>query len=166
LWLGDRRAGKDGIEGCPEVVPAHRDVVARAGAVELAPVGEPAISAEEEEVRRAGGVMGPRRLLRLVVQVRDREAHGGRHLGHLRGAVLGDLRDVVAADRDNPHTPCLVLPGEPDHFLSDVLDVRAVVAQEHDEQRGAGREIVPRDQASRGVGQVEVRGGGAQREHC
>ena len=47
LWLGHRRAGKDGIEGGPQVVPTHRDVVARAGTVELAPVGQPAVSAED-----------------------------------------------------------------------------------------------------------------------
>jgi hypothetical protein len=81
IAIGHRHAGKDGIDGGTEVVPAHRDVVARAGAVELAPIGEPAVGTEEEQVRRACGVIG----LRLRLQ---RRRHQARDAGAARAATV------------------------------------------------------------------------------
>src|SRR5664280_2129369 len=68
LGLRHGHTGKDGVEGGAEIPPADRDIVAGARSVELATIDEPAVGVEQEEVRRAGGVVGLRHLLRLVVQ--------------------------------------------------------------------------------------------------
>src|SRR5581483_11126992 len=167
LVLGYGPPGEDGVDGGAEVGAGHRQPVAGAAGVELAPVDEPASSVEEEEVGRAGGPVGPGHLLGLVVEVGEAPALAGGLLGHGLGGVGRVGVDVVAGDGHHGHAPGRQVPRQGGQFAGHVLDERAVVADEGHQQRRGGGEVVEGDLLSaRGcVRQAEAGGRRAEPEH-
>jgi len=69
--LGHRLAGQGQLDGRAEQLAGDRLAVTGCGLVERAAVGQPARAVVEEEVRRAGGVVGAAGLLAGVDQVRE-----------------------------------------------------------------------------------------------
>ena len=85
---------------------------------------------------------------------------------HLIGSVLRVGDDVIAGDADHRDAPLGEVATERGEPGGDVLDVRAVVTDEGDDERGT-RELLEADRNARGrLGQSERRGGGSQGEHC
>ena len=134
-------------------------------AVELTAVDELPIPSEEEEVRRAGGAIGLRDRLGLVVEVGKDVARRFRLLRHLLGPIVRIRRDVVRVDRDDPEPSAGVVAAEAPELVLDVLDVGAVVADEHHEEGLIGRVVVACDHAPGRVRQAKVGRRGAQLEH-
>jgi hypothetical protein len=160
-------AGEDGVDGGAQVGAGDGEAVAGAAGVELAPVDEPAPAVEEEEVGRAGRPVGPGGLLGLVVEVGEGPALAGGLLRHRLRGVGRVGGDVVARDG---HHGCALgrqVPGEGGQLARHVLDERAVVADEHDEQGGGGVEVGQGDLFAprRGVGEPEIGGLRAEPEH-
>jgi len=72
--LGHRLAGQGQLDGRAEQLAGDRLAVTRCGLAGRAAIGQPARAVVEEEVRRAGGVVGAAGLLAGVDQVRERPA--------------------------------------------------------------------------------------------
>jgi hypothetical protein len=164
VGLGDRLAGQDPVEGVAQQRAGHRLAVAGGAVVEGAAVGEPAVGVVDEQVGGAHGPVVGRDLLALVQQVGEAEAGPAGLLGHAGRAVLGVGVEVVAVDGDRGQVP----GGVVGHHLAEpalhVAHIRAVVAQEHHQQRTPvqvgelhGGPVERR--------QLEVVGRGAERHH-
>jgi hypothetical protein len=161
----DRPPREHGIDRRPDIGSRHRQIVTRAGVVELAPVDEVALAVEDERVGRAGRGISPGDVLGFVIQVGKRPALAARFGCHLIGSVLRVGDHVIAGDGD--HCDALIgeIAAEGGEPRRDVLDVRAVVANEGNDQRGT-RKVVETDRGTRRrVGQREVRRRCSQREH-
>src|SRR5687768_3567710 len=76
-------AGKRCVDGRSHVRSRYRLSTARTTVVELAAIDETAIAVEQVEVRRARRLVCARYELRLVVEVRKREALFTREFRHL-----------------------------------------------------------------------------------
>ena len=100
MRFGHRFAGEHLYDCGVQQVPGHRLAVAWRGFVERAAVGQPALSVVQEEVGRAGGVVGTTDLLVVVDQVREDLAGTLGLLGQALGSVVRIGIDVVGTD---PH---------------------------------------------------------------
>jgi len=74
LILERRLAGERGVNRGAQILAGDGDAIAGAAGVELAAIDEPEIAVEEKEIRGAGGVVGARHGLRLVMEIRKVEA--------------------------------------------------------------------------------------------
>jgi len=161
--FGHRRAGEHLLDCGVQQVTGHRLTVAWRGFVERAPVGQPAPSVVQEEVGRAGGVVGTTDLLVVIDQVRKDPARAPGLLGQALGSVVRIGFDVVATD---PHDG---QARELREYLAqlglDVTHVRAVIAQEHDQQRTCRGELVAPDGGTRQVREGEIGRWRAERDH-
>ena len=137
-----------------------RDAISRPAPVHLSAIDELPRPVEKEEIGGARGVIRAGRLLRFVVQVR--KAVADRHClprHHLR-TILGMAGHVVGADADRRQAATLVVLHQPRQLLLHVLDVGAMIAEEHDEKGGSRGKIVPRHRLSRGrIGKGETGAG-------
>jgi hypothetical protein len=133
------------------------------GLVERAAVGQPACAVVEEELRRAGGVVGAADLLVGVDEVGEMPAGAAGLPGKLVRPVVGVSIGVVGADAHDGQAG-VVRQQRAERGL-DVADVGAVVAQEGDQQCGRGVEVVTACHRAAGVGEGEVGRLGAERDH-
>ena len=92
-------------------------------------------------------------------------SHGGGLGDHLLGTVLGVRDDVVAGDCDHRDTLVGEIPAKCGEPGGDVLNVRAVVADEGDDEGGTRKLVEADRRAGGGLGQCEERRGRAEREH-
>src|SRR5262249_31643838 len=142
------------------------EVVAGAGVIELAAVGELALGIEEEEIRGAGGLAGAGDVLGFGVAVGEIEAEGAGLLLEAFGAVFGELGDVVGRDGDDAEAGRGVVFADFGEFDLDVFDEGAVGANEHYQEGALGGGGLEGDGvAGYGVGKGEWRGGGAEVQH-
>ena len=123
------------LDGVSEILSGDRDVITRAGVVELPAVDELLGRVEEKEVRRTRRFVRFRDLLGLVVEVGNLQAPFFCKLRHLLRGVLGVSGHVVGADEHNSDAPFLELRGELRELVRDVLDEGAVIANKAHEQR-------------------------------
>src|SRR5262245_30876167 len=137
LIAGDRSPGDDGVEGGAKVGACYRLVAARPAVVHLTAIDEPPSvreGIEEKEIWGARSRVGASHILRLVVAVRKRESQFDRLRLETLGPIVRIFDRVVRADRDDTGAP-LVVAADARKLLLDVLDVRTMPADEHDEQR-------------------------------
>ena len=111
-------------------------------------------------------LIGVRHGLRFVIEVRKDEAAGLRLLLETGGTVGGVGGRIVAADGDDAEGFAGIVLAQRCQAFLDVLDVGAVGADEHDQQRLLAAEVVAADGlAGYHVGERKVRRNGAQFEH-
>src|SRR5688500_2721734 len=129
-----RLAGKHGVDCGTQIAPGHRLVVARPAVVELPAIHQSPLRIKEKEGRCTGGLVTFGNILRLVETEGKTEIEPFSHLFQPIRRVIGIRRGVVAADAHNAKLFMLIVLANPGDFLLDVLHVRTVPADEHDEQ--------------------------------
>ena len=165
LRFGHRLGTEHEIDGGAKRAAIVGHVVGRAGAIHLAPVGELAVGAVKEEVRRARRTVGLRHLLCLIDQVREIEACPPRLLGQVRRIIVWVPGRVVAADPDRGEAGARVVGDQLAETALDVPHIRAVVGEEDHEQRGCVSEVPERDRVAADRRELEVGSGCAERHH-
>ena len=161
-----RLIGQHGVYRHAQVGASDGNIIAGPAAVELAAIDQFAVGVKQEEIRGAGGAVGFRYSLGFVVEIRKGIAESFGFLGHVRRAVGGVVGNIVGADGDDGETFSVVVLGELNQPLADVLDERAVVADDHDQQGRGALKVAERNGLAGGwFGQVEIGGGGAEWQH-
>ena len=123
----------------------------------MAAIDELEIGVKEIGIGRAGGFVGVRHGLRLVVEIGKLEAIGIGLLLETGGAVGRVRVHIIGADGDDAERLVVVIGAELAQRFFDVLDVGAVGADEEDEQRLLAAKVVAVDDlAGDGVGEREV----------
>jgi hypothetical protein len=158
-------SGEHGVRGRAQVRTGHGRFAVGPAAVELAAIRETAVAIEQVELRRARGAKRFRDFLRFVVQIGIGEAAFAREPGHFGGGIGGMARHVVRADRHRRQALALIFGRELREAVQEVLDVRAVVANEGHEQRGRGCELLQAVHFAGTIGQRERRRRCAQLQH-
>ncbi len=115
-----------------------RDRVAGAAVVQLPSVEELAIPVEQEQVGRAGRFVRLGDFLGLVKEERKLPALLNGEPLHVLGPVLRVALDAVGVDGHDRQPLGHVIGSHTPELVSDVDDERAVVADEHHEQRRCG----------------------------
>ena len=88
FWsAGDRLAGQHGVEGGAQICAGDRNARVGPAGVHLAAIDQLLVFVEDEEVGRAGGLIGLGHCLRLVEQIRKRVAARLDLVHHLLGRV-------------------------------------------------------------------------------
>ncbi len=161
-WVASGRLLREhGGDGGREVGAGHGFAVARPRVVELPAIGQLQVPVEEIKVRRAGGEVGLRDGLRLVVEIGETPAVGALHLVHFFRTVGGIARDIVGVDGHEAHAFGDAGVGEVGEGTGEVKDEGAVIADEcHHQPLGAPR-VTQGDQVTVGAGQGKIRRHGA-----
>jgi hypothetical protein len=158
--LIDRRtAGPRNLRHRFEKFAPRRGIGRAPRRIEATPVSERQVAVETEEFRRAHRVVGAGDLLRFVDDVRKREAVLRGERLHVVERILRIRRRVVAHDRDAADAECGEFIGVAHELAGDGAHVRAVVADEHDEQAVRSARAVLRVTAAVDARQVEACGG-------
>lgn len=157
----------DSVESGAEVFSGNGDVVAGAACVELAAIDELEAAVEEEEVGRAGCVVGARDGLAFVIEIRERKAELASLLGEVGGRVFRKVDRVVATHGDNADAFAMVVTAKLSEGFFEVLNEGTVAADEHDEEAlGAtgvvGAQLLVGDDIPEG----EAWCGSSKSEHC
>jgi hypothetical protein len=121
-------------EGGAEVFAGDGFLVAGAGAVELAGVGQAEGAVEEVKIGGAGGGVGFGDGLIRVEEVGEGPVVGGGERGHFVGGIGGVVFDVVGVDGDDTDASGIAFGGESGEGVGEMDDEGAVVADEHDEE--------------------------------
>lgn len=136
LCGGDRLSVHECVERGAKVFAGDWNSVARSAGVQLAAIRETMIAVEEKEIRRAGGAIRLGHRLGFIVEIGEVISGIARFVFHLRRAVIGIMGCVVGADGDDADAACRIITSDVREFGADVFHERAMVADEHDEQRG------------------------------
>ena len=102
----------------------------------MAAIDQAMIAVEQEKIRRAGGAIGVSHGLGFIVEIGEVVTSRAPFLDHLRRAVVGIIGRVVRADGDDADATRGIIAANVREFTADVFHERAMVADEHDEQRG------------------------------
>ena len=129
-----RLAGKHGIDRGTQITPRHRLVVTRPAVVELPAIHQSALRIKEKKVRRTGGLVALGHVLRFVEAEREPEVEPFCHFFQPVRGVIGIGRRVITADPHDAKLFVLIVLPDPGDFLLNVLHVRTVLADEHDQQ--------------------------------
>lgn len=135
------------IDRRPDIGCCHREVVSRAGIVELTPIDKPTFAIEDERIRRTGRGKGASHVLGLVEEIRKRPAVVIGLQDHLIGSVLRVSNHVIAGYTDHRGTLLGKVPTECGESGRDVLDVWAMVTEKRDDKRWT-RELVKADHSA------------------
>ncbi len=80
--------------------------------------------------------------------------------------VVGEFIGIVAADGDDAQRAGVIVPAQCRQRLLNMLDVRAMGADEHDEQRTLATEVIAADDSScDDLVKTKIRGRSAQFQH-
>lgn len=158
--------GQNGVRRCAQVGAGDGNGVAGSATVELATIGQFAFGVEQEEVRGASSVIGFGHRLAFVVQIGKGIAESFGFLSHFRRTVVGVVGGIVGAEGDDGQALGLVVLGELNQALADVLDEWAVVADDHDQQGRSALEVAEGEGLAGGrFGQAEIGSRGAEWQH-
>jgi hypothetical protein len=142
LGTGDRLIGKCSLDGSAEIVAGDWLVVPGTTVIELPVIHQSTISIKQIEFRGTGSVIGFRDLLCLVVTEWKGKAQAYGHFFKLRRCIIGIVDWVIAADGNDTYACVAMVASESGKLLLDMHHIRAVPADEHDEQPCFGGERV------------------------
>lgn len=124
----------DLLHGLEELSPGIGRARLAAGGIEPPPVLQLQLVVEAEEIRRADRAVSTGDRLVGIKQVGEGELQFFGPAAHVVGGIRWVGFDIVAHDGGNPDAPCLQGPAIADQAVDDGLHIRAVIADEHDEQ--------------------------------
>lgn len=128
------KAGDLGGEGGAEVLSGDGFLVAGAGAVKLACIGEAESTVEKVKIGGAGCCVGFGDRLVGIEQIGEGPSVGGGERNHFVGGIGGVVFDVVGVDGDDTDASGIAFGGESGEGVCKVDHVGAVIADEHDEE--------------------------------
>ena len=111
-------------------------------------ISESSIGIEDEEVRRALGIVCFGYRLRLIVEERKGKIVFNGHFAKSLRRVVGVSGRIIRANRQKRDAFRLVMARDPQNLVPDVNHIRTVPADEHHDERLGLRHLRERDRFS------------------
>src|SRR3989338_4209570 len=167
---GDLLPREHRVDRGSEITTRHGFAVSGTAVIELTAISERKHSAfglaEKKKIRRTRGGIFLGDLLGVIVTKRKSPSEFAGHRLQTFGLVFGITGCIIGADGDDADVLLKIILPQSRKLELDVLDIRAVPAEEHHQQRFLVPEISRTDLfAGDGVFQTEIRRRGPQGDH-